>query len=351
MEAKDIARILGKDRALLTHKAKVSADQLTLPGRDYVSRAFGDSDRPAPVLRNLQTMFDNGRLRGTGYLSIFPVDQGIEHTGGASFAPNPAYFDPENIVKMALDGGCNAVVSSLGVLGAVSRKYAHKIPFILKLNHNELLTYPNTHDQTMFASVEQAFNLGAVGVGATVYYGSADSRRQMLEVSEAFEHAHSLGMFTVLWAYLRNPALNKGRKNMEVAGDVSGQATHLAATIQADIVKQKLAENNHKTFGLLNFGKSHPDMYTKLMSSNPIDLARYQVLNTYAGRVGLVTSGGASEGKGDLHDAVRTAVINKRAGGMGVMSGRRVFKHPVKEGVKILHAIQDVYRSKDVTIA
>ena len=299
---------------------------------------------------NLQTLFNTGRLGGSGYLSIFPVDQGIEHSAGASFAPNPDYFDPENICKLALEGGCNGVASTLGVMGAVARKYAHKIPFILKINHNELLSYPNTHDQILFASVEQAFDMGAVGVGATVYFGSEESHRQIGEITAAFQHAHELGMLTILWCYLRNNAFKTKEKDFHNAADLTGQGNHLGCTIGADIIKQKLPTNNGG-YEALKFGKTHPDVYSKLSSDNPIDLTRYQVANCYMGRCGLINSGGESKGAGDLAEAVKTAVINKRAGGMGLISGRKAFQKPVKEGIALLNAIQDVYLSKDVTVA
>jgi len=345
-----IAELLGNDAdSLLNHQSKtVSRDMLHLPGPDFVSRVWQDSDRPVSVLRNMQTMFNHGRNAGSGYLSILPVDQGIEHTAGASFAPNPIYFDPENIVKLAIEGGCNAVASTLGVLGAVSRKYAHKIPFILKLNHNELMTYPNTYDQIMFANVDQAFEMGCIGVGATIYFGSEESDRQIQEVSQAFYHAHELGMITILWCYLRNPAFKKD-KDYHVAADLTGQANHLGVTIQADIIKQKLPENNGG-FTAINFAKTNPKMYSELSSDHPIDLTRYQVINCYMGRAGLINSGGAS-GSNDLAQAVKTAVINKRAGGMGLISGRKAFQKPMKDGVELLNAIQDVYLDKDITIA
>ncbi len=347
----DVEKILGDEADyLLNHKCTtIPKEMLHLPGPDFVDRIFIQTDRPPAVLRNLQLIFNTGRLAGTGYLSILPVDQGVEHSAGASFAPNPIYFDPENIVKLAIEGGCNAVATTLGVLGAVSRKYAHKIPFIVKINHNELLTYPNKYDQTLFASVEQAFNLGAVGVGATVYFGSPESRRQIQEISQAFEYAHSLGMVTVLWAYLRNKAFKTEEKDYHVAADLTGQANYLGATIEADIIKQKQPENNGG-FIALKFGKTHPKMYEELMSDHPIDLTRYQVANCYMGRIGLINSGGPS-GKNDLQQAVKTAVINKRAGGMGLITGRKAFQKPMKEGVELLHAIQDVYLNKDITIA
>jgi class I fructose-bisphosphate aldolase len=307
------------------------------------------SDRSNRVLRNLQSMFDHGRLAATGYLSILPVDQGVEHSAGGSFASNPIYFDPENIVRLAVAGQCNAVASTLGVLGALSRKYAHQIPFIVKLNHNELLSYPNTYDQRLFASPEQAFDLGAAAVGATVYYGSLESRRQIEEVSEVFARAHELGMFTVLWAYLRNEHFRKDGVNYETAADLTGQANHLAVTIEADIVKQKQPTNNGGSQAL-GFGKTHPDMYSKLMTDHPIDLTRYQVIHCYLGRVPLINSGGPS-GKNDLQQAVKTAVINKRAGGAGLITGRKAFQKPMKEGVELLNAVQDVYLDEDITVA
>jgi len=346
-----VVKILGEDaQYLLEHRCDtIPKDNLHLPGPDFVDRIFGISDRPNSVLRNLQTVFSHGRLAGTGYLSILPVDQGIEHSAGASFAPNPLYFDPENIVKLAIEGGCNAVTSTLGVLGAVSRKYAHKIPFIVKINHNELLTYPNSYDQKLFASVQQAFDMGAVGAGATVYFGSQESRRQIEEVSLAFEQAHQLGMFTVLWCYLRNEAFKKDGVDYHTSADLTGQANYLGVTIEADIVKQKQPTNNGG-YTALQFGKTHPLVYEKLTSEHPIDLTRYQVANCYMGRIGLINSGGSS-GKNDLHQVVKTAVINKRAGGMGVISGRKTFQKPMKEGVEIFNAIQDVYLSKEITVA
>jgi class I fructose-bisphosphate aldolase len=345
-----ILEYLGDDAAsLLEHKCKtVSKDILHLPGPDYVERIVSASDRSPVVMRNMQTIFNTGRLGRTGYLSILPVDQGIEHTAGASFAPNPIYFDPANIVELAIEGGCNAVASTLGVLGSVSRKYAHKIPFLVKLNHNELMTYPNKYDQVLFASVDQAFDMGAIAVGATIYYGSEESTRQIQEISEAFEHAHSLGMVTVLWAYLRNNAFNAD-KDYHVAADLTGQANHLAATIQADIVKQKQPENNGG-FNAIKFAKTHAKVYSDLTTDHPIDLTRYQVLNCFMGRAGLINSGGAS-GKDDFAQAAKTAVINKRAGGMGLISGRKAFQRPMAEGVKILNLIQDVYADKSITIA
>jgi len=350
-DIKQIEALLGSDaESLLGHECKtVSKDQLHLPGPDWVDRIFGPSDRSVAVLRSLQQLFDHGRLAGTGYLSILPVDQGIEHTAGASFAPNPAYFDPEKIVELAIEGGCNAVASTLGVLGAVARKYAHKIPFILKFNHNELLTYPNKYDQVFFANIEQAYDMGAVAVGATIYFGSEESSRQIVEVSEAFKIAHDMGMATILWCYTRNNAFKHEGVDYHVAADTTGQAIHLGATIEADIVKQKLPENNGG-FKALKFGKFSEKMYSDLATDHPIDLTRYQVINSYMGRIGLINSGGAS-GKDDLAQAVRTAVINKRAGGMGLISGRKAFQRPMKDGVEILNAIQDVYLSDDVTIA
>ncbi|MBE9129368.1 MULTISPECIES: class I fructose-bisphosphate aldolase [unclassified Coleofasciculus] len=340
--------------SLLTYKAKVDKRLLHLPSPDWVDRIFGNSDRNPQVLRSLQQLYSAGRLTKTGYLSILPVDQGIEHSAAASFAPNPTYFDPENIVKLALEGGCNAVATTLGVLGMVSRKYAHRIPFIAKLNHNELLTYPNQNDQIMFGSVEQAWNLGAVAVGATIYFGSEQSTRQIQEVSRAFARAHELGMATILWCYLRNSAF-KQDKDYHAAADLTGQANHLGVTIEADIIKQKLPECNNgygavaKATGK-KYGRTDERVYTELTSDHPIDLTRYQVLNCYAGRAGLINSGGAS-GKNDFAEAVRTAVINKRAGGCGLISGRKTFQRPFEEGVKLFHTIQDVYLSTDVTIA
>ncbi|MDX1386060.1 MAG: class I fructose-bisphosphate aldolase [bacterium] len=349
--SENIAALLGKGGDdLLNHQCKtISKDRLHLPGPDFVDRVWVDSDRPIPVLRNLQALYDHGRLGGTGYLSILPVDQGIEHSAGASFAPNPIYFDPENIVKLAIEGGCNAVASTLGGLGSLARKYAPKIPFIVKINHNEFLSYPNTYDQILFGQVDQAFEMGAVGVGATIYFGSPESRRQIQEISEAFKYAHELGLVCILWAYLRNPAFKVDGKDFHVSADLTGQANHLAVTIEADIVKQKLPENNGG-FQTLKFGKTHEKVYSELSSDHPIDLTRYQVANCYMGRAGLINSGGAA-GKNDLADAVRTAVVNKRAGGTGLISGRKAFQKPMAEGVQILNAIQDVYLSSEVTIA
>ena len=348
---KGIASILGDDVRLLEHQCKtIPKDSLLLPGPDYVDRAYGLSDRSPRVLAALQSMLNTGRLGGTGYVSILPVDQGIEHSAGASFAPNPAYFDPENIVKLAIEGGCNAVASTLGVLGAASRKYAHKIPFIVKLNHNEFISYPNAFDQIRFASVRQAFDMGGMAVGATIYFGSEESKRQIQEVSVLFQEAHALGMFTVLWCYLRNSAFKTKETDYHVAADLTGQANHLGVTIEADIIKQKLPENNGG-YNALNFGKTHKSVYSQLTSDSPIDLTRYQLANCYMGRAGLINSGGASSGEGDLKEAVKTAVINKRAGGMGLISGRKAFQRPMKEGAALLNAIQDVYLTKEVTIA
>ncbi|MCS6985547.1 MAG: class I fructose-bisphosphate aldolase [Leptospiraceae bacterium] len=350
-----IRELLGSEAdSLLEHKCQtIPKEKLHLPGSDFVDRIFAPSDRNNNTLRNLQWLFSHGRLGSTGYLNILPVDQGVEHSAGASFAPNPDYFDPENIVKLAIEGGCNAVASTFGVLGIVARKYAHKIPFIVKFNHNELLTYPNKYDQVLFGKIETAYNMGAVGVGATVYFGSAESTRQIQEVSEAFALAHELGMFTILWCYLRNNEFKREGKDYHNAADLTGQANHLGATIQADIIKQKLPTNNggFKALGSTSpYGKINEKMYTELSSDHPIDLVRYQVANNYMGRIGLINSGGES-GKNDLADAVRTAVINKRGGGMGLISGRKAFQKPMKEGVEILNAIQDVYLNKEITVA
>ena len=344
--------ILGSDAAaLLQHTCKtISKEQLHLPGPDYVERIYSGSDRPARVLTALQSLLDHGRLGGTGYVSILPVDQGIEHSAGASFAPNPSYFDSENIIKLAIEGGCNGVASTLGVLGSVARKYAHRIPFLLKFNHNEFLSYPNSFDQIRFASIKQAFDMGAMGVGATIYFGSEESKRQLQEVTHMFQQAHELGMFTVLWCYLRNPAFKTKEADYHVAADLTGQANHLGVTIEADIIKQKLPSTNGG-FTALNFGKTNKKVYTDLTSDNPIDLTRYQVANCYMGRAGLINSGGESKGESDLKDAVTTAVINKRAGGMGLISGRKAFQRPLKDGVALLHAIQDVYLNSAITIA
>lgn len=346
-----VVSILGDEaKELLGHICTTIPKELIhLPGSDFIDRVFGISDRNNNVLRNLATLFNHGRLSGTGYLSILPVDQGVEHSAAASFAPNPIYFDPENIVKLALEGGCNAVASTLGVLGAVSRKYAHKIPFIVKINHNELLTYPNSYDQRLFASVEQSFEMGAVGVGATIYFGSQESRRQIEDISAAFRRAHELGMFTVLWCYLRNDGFKKDKVDYHASADLTGQANHLGVTMEADIIKQKQPTNNGG-YVALEFGKTSPLVYEKLTSKHLIDLTRYQVANCYMGRAGLINSGGAS-GENDLQQAVKTAVINKRAGGMGMISGRKAFQKPMKEGIELLQAIQDVYLEKDITIA
>ena len=345
-----IDRIEESAKSLLEHKCTaIPRESLTLPGPDFIDKVFSHSDRSNTVLRNLQSMFNHGRLSGTGYLSILPVDQGIEHSAGASFAPNPIYFDPASIVELAIEGGCNAVASTLGVLGLVSRKYAHKIPFVMKFNHNEFLTYPNKFDQRLFASVEQAADMGAVGVGATIYFGSDESHRQIEEVSAAFERAHQLGLYTILWCYLRNPAFKKGNTDYHVAADLTGQANHLGVTIGADIIKQKLPENNGG-YNAVKFGKTSPLVYDKLTTDNPIDLCRYQVANCYMGKIGLINSGGAS-GANDLQDAIRTAIINKRAGGMGLISGRKAFQKPMRDGIKLLNAIQDVYLSRDITVA
>jgi class I fructose-bisphosphate aldolase len=349
--ANAIEEILGADAGLLQHECKtIPRESLHLPGPDLVDRLYAQTDRSPRVLVALQQMLNTGRLAGTGYVSILPVDQGIEHSAGASFAPNPAYFDPENIVKLAIEGGCNAVASTLGVLGSCARKYAHKIPFMLKVNHNEFLSYPNSYDQIRFASVKQAFDMGAQAVGATVYFGSPESKRQLVEIAEVFQHAHELGMFTVLWCYTRNPAFKTKEIDYHLSADLTGQANHLGVTIEADIIKQKLPENNGG-FNAVNFGKTHKAVYSQLSSDNPIDLTRYQVANCYMGRAPLINSGGASSGESDLREAVRTAVINKRAGGMGLISGRKAFQRPVSEGVALLNAIQDVYLSKAVTVA
>ena len=353
--AKDLESLLGSEAEdLLTYKAKVSKDILHLPGKDFIERIFVNSDRNSQVLRSLQQIYSTGRLANTGYLSILPVDQGIEHSGAASFAPNPIYFDPENIIQLAIEGGCNAVATTLGVLGIMSRKYAHRIPFIVKLNHNELLTYPNPSDEIMFASVKQAWNLGAVAVGATIYFGSSESSRQIQEISQAFAQAHELGMATILWCYLRNGVF-KQDKDYHLAADLTGQANHLGVTIEADIIKQKLPECNRGYQAVAQatgekYGRTDKRVYSDLSSDHPIDLTRYQVLNCYAGRSGLINSGGSS-GDNDFADAVRTAVINKRAGGCGLISGRKTFQRPMSEGVKLFHAIQDVYLSDKVTIA
>jgi class I fructose-bisphosphate aldolase len=351
-----VQQLLGEDaEKLLSHVSKtISKDELNLPGPDFVDRVCMQTDRNTGVLRSLQTLFDNGRLAKTGYLSILPVDQGIEHSAGASFAPNPQYFDPENIVRLAIEGGCNAVASTFGVLGSVARKFAHKIPFIVKINHNELLTYPNKFDQVMFGTVEQAKNLGAVAVGATIYFGSDESTRQITEVSEAFGYAHELGMATILWCYLRNPKFKTKEGDMHTAADLTGQANHLGVTIQADIIKQKLPERNggYNVLGLeSSYGKTNPKIYSELTSDNPIDLVRYQVANCFMGRSGLINSGGESKGESDLADAVRTAVVNKRGGGTGLISGRKAFQRPMADGVQLLNAIQDVYLMNEIAVA
>jgi class I fructose-bisphosphate aldolase len=353
-----IEELLGNGaRTLLDHTSTtISKDQLQVPGPDFVDRVWAQSDRNPSVLRSLQTLFDNGRLAGTGYLSILPVDQGIEHSAGASFAPNPQYFDPANIVKLAIEGGCNAVASTFGVLGSVARKFAHKIPFIVKINHNELLTYPNKFDQVLFGTVDQARDMGAVAVGATIYFGSDESTRQITEVSQAFAYAHELGMTTILWCYLRNPKFKTEAGDMHASADLTGQANHLGVTIEADIIKQKLPERNggYNTLNLAKdapYGKTSKLVYEKLTSDNPIDMVRYQVANCYMGRCGLINSGGESKGASDLADAVRTAVVNKRGGGMGLISGRKAFQRPMTEGVELLNAIQDVYLTDEITVA
>lgn len=347
----DIRSLLGESAdSLLSHEPAISKDRLHLPGPDFVERVIAGSNRNPQTLRNMQSLYDHGRLGGTGYVSILPVDQGIEHSAAASFAPNPDYFDPSNIVELAIEGGCNAVASTFGVLAATSRRYAHRIPYIVKLNHNELLTYPSTYDQIMFGSVDEAWNLGAAGVGATIYFGSDESNRQIVEVAEAFEEAHELGMFTVLWCYTRNSAFTVDGTNHETSADLTAQANHLGVTIQADIIKQKQPVSNNG-FGAVGFGKTHPDVYSKLTTDHPIDLTRWQVVNNYMGRQGLINSGGASSGEGDLEQAVTTAVINKRAGGTGLISGRKAFQRPRAEGIDLLNAIQDVYLSDEVTIA
>ncbi len=356
IEFNNIQELLGDDaETLLGYSSKtINKADLHLPGGDFIDRVWLDSDRSPAVLRSLQTLLDHGRLGGSGYLSILPVDQGIEHSAGASFAPNPQYFDPANIVKLAVEGGCNAVASTYGVLGSVARRYAHKIPFIVKINHNELLTYPNKFDQVMFGTIDEARNMGAVAVGATIYFGSEESTRQIVEVSEAFAYAHELGMATILWCYLRNPKFKGSAGDMHTAADLTGQANHLGVTIQADIIKQKLPERNGG-YNMLNvessYGKTNPKIYSELTTDNPIDLVRYQVANCYMGRCGLINSGGESKGESDLADAVRTAVINKRGGGMGLISGRKAFQRPMNEGVELLNAIQDVYLEPQITVA
>src|SRR5687767_1890829 len=353
-----IEELLGENaRTLLDHKSQtIAKEHLNLPGPDFIDRVWAQSDRSPAVLRSMQSLFNNGRLAGTGYLSILPVDQGIEHSAGASFAPNPQYFDPDNIVKLAIEGGCNAVASTFGVLGTVARRYAHKIPFIVKINHNELLTLPNKFDQVLFGTVKEAHNMGAVAIGATIYFGSDESTRQITEISEAFAEAHELGMACILWCYLRNPKFKTTEGDMHASADLTGQANHLGVTIQADIIKQKLPERNsgyksvEQALGT-SYGKIHKLVYEKLTTDNPIDLVRYQVANCYMGRCGLINSGGESKGSSDLAEAVRTAVINKRGGGMGLISGRKAFQRPMSEGVQLLNSIQDVYLADEITVA
>ena len=349
----DLHALLGDEaESLLTHKcAGITQDLIHLPGPDFIDRSFGQMDRSPQVLRNLGSLYNHGRLSGTGYVSILPVDQGIEHSAAASFAPNPIYMDPANIVELAIEGGCNAVASTFGVLGAVSRRYAHKIPFIVKINHNELLTYPNKFDQIMFGSVQQAYDLGAAGVGATIYFGSEESTRQLHDVAGAFKQAHDLGMFTVLWCYLRNNAFKVDGVDYSLSADLSGQANHLGVTIEADIIKQKLPENNGGYNALKGYGKTSPLVYDKLTTDHPIDLTRWQVANCYLGRIGLINSGGESKGAGDLAAAVKTAVVNKRAGGQGLISGRKAFQRPMADGIELLNAVQDVYLDASITIA
>jgi class I fructose-bisphosphate aldolase len=355
MDIREIEALLGDQKSLLKHEARIPKGRLHLPGPDFVDRVWMNSDRSPNVLRNLQLLFNSGRLAGSGYVSILPVDQGIEHSAGASFAPNPDYFDPENICKLGVEGGCNAVASTLGVMGAVARRYAHKIPFVLKINHNDFLSYPNSYDQILFASVKQAFDMGAIGVGATVYFGSAESKRQIQEISHAFQQAHEMGMITILWCYLRNSGFKVAGTDYHSSADLTGQGNHLGVTIGADIIKQKLPTNNggYKAVSTKEkpFGKFSDKMYDQLCSDNPIDLTRYQVANCYMGRCGLINSGGESKGASDLSEAVMTAVVNKRAGGMGLISGRKAFQKTLGDGVKLLNAIQDVYLCKDVTVA
>ena len=351
MASKEITDLLGnKADYLLNHKCIIDKSQITLPSPNHVDETWINSNRNNRVLGSIQTLLDNGRLGGTGHCSIFPVDQGIEHSAGASFAPNPIYFDPENIIKLAIEGGCNGVASTFGVLGLMSRKYAHKIPFVVKINHNEFLSYPNKYDQTMFGSVKSAWNMGAVGIGATIYWGSAESARQLKEVAEAFEYAHELGMCTILWCYLRNNAFKVDGVDYGTAADLTGQANHLGVTLQADIIKQKMATNNGG-YNAVKFGKTSPLVYSQLTTDHPIDLCRYQVLNCYSGRIGLINSGGESMGDSDLQEAVVTAVINKRAGGMGLIMGRKAFQKPMADGIKLLHATQDVYLDESITVA
>jgi len=352
MDTSKIIGLLGHESDYyLNHKCKtIDKSLIHIPSPNAIDTIWKDSDRNIPVLRSLQAMFGHGRLANTGYLSILPVDQGIEHTAGSSFSPNPLYFDPENIIKLAIEGGCNAVASTFGVLGIMARKYAHKIPFLVKINHNELLTYPNSYNQILFGTVKEAWNMGAVAVGATIYFGSEESRRQLIEIAEAFEYAHELGMATVLWCYLRNNAFKKDNVSYDASADMTGQANHLGVTIQADIVKQKLPTNNGG-FMSIGFGKTDQRMYTELTTEHPIDLCRYQVANGYMGRVGLINSGGESHGSSDLKEAVVTAIVNKRAGGMGLISGRKAFQRPMQEGVELLHSIQDIYLNPEITIA
>lgn len=352
MSLNTIEQLIGKEtEQLLNHRCTtIPKDLLTLPGPDFIDQSYGLSNRNPQVLRNLHSLYNSGRLAGTGYVSILPVDQGIEHSAGASFAPNPIYFNPENIVKLAIEGGCNGVASTFGVLASCSRKYAHKIPFIVKINHNEFLSYPNKYDQILFGNVEEAWNLGAVAVGATIYFGSPESGRQIVEIAQAFERAHQLGMPTILWCYLRNNAFKKDGIDYHVATDITAQANHIGVTIQADIIKQKLPENNGG-YTAINFGKTHKKVYSELTTDNPIDLCRYQVANCYMGKAGLINSGGASSGDSDLAEAIKTAIINKRAAGHGLISGRKAFQRPMKEGIALLNAIQDVYLNKDITIA
>lgn len=350
LDTSKIQGMLGSDAdSILQHKAVINKNRIHLPGPDFLDRVWVQTDRNSQVLRSLSGLFNHGRLAGSGYLSILPVDQGIEHSAGASFAPNPDYFDPEKIIELAIEGGCNAVATTYGVLGAVSRKFAHKIPFIVKINHNNFLKYPNTYDQVLFGTVEQAWDLGATAVGATIYFGSEESDRQVIEISEAFQRAHELGMATILWCYLRNPEFKKDQ-DYHTAADLTGQANHMGVTIEADIIKQKLPTNNGG-YNAVKFGKTHEKVYSELTTDHPIDLCRYQVMNCYAGRAGLINSGGESKGAGDLEAAVRTAVINKRAGGTGLISGRKAFQRPMKEGVELLNAIQDVYLNQEITIA
>jgi class I fructose-bisphosphate aldolase len=346
-----IAEYLGKESNLLEFDSpKISKERIYAPGAKAIDEVFGTSDRNTPTLVNLSRLYNHGRLAGTGYLSILPVDQGMEHTGGSSFAPNPDYFDPENIIKLAIEGGCNAVATTFGGLALHSRKYAHKIPFVVKINHNELMTFPNKYDQIMFGNVEEAWNLGAAAIGATIYFGSEESNRQIVEVAEAFEHAHELGMATILWCYTRNSDFKTKEKDYHTAADLTGQANHIGVTIKADIIKQKLPTTNGG-FTALKFGKTHPDMYEKMVSDNPIDLCRYQVANCYMGKIGLINSGGASSGAGDFAEAVRTAVVNKRAGGSGLISGRKAFQRPMNKGIELLNLIQDVYLTREIAIA